>query len=97
MCPESKKSKGTGRPSKQVVPLHAPDSVFVQMLQESGVTLRQGVQSNEIGKILIVVEIRSFIDVHKYYIHYIFLLNSCGSSCVSKKTTTVPEKESQIS
>ncbi|XP_062853926.1 Fanconi anemia group D2 protein isoform X2 [Trichomycterus rosablanca] len=48
-APKSKKSKATGRPSKTVVPAEVPDSVFVQMLQESGVTLRQGTQANEIA------------------------------------------------
>ena len=50
--PESKKSKSTGRPSKAAVPSQVPDSVFVHMLRESGVTLRLGNMSNEIGMFL---------------------------------------------
>ncbi|KAL6457873.1 hypothetical protein MHYP_G00331030 [Metynnis hypsauchen] len=47
--PTSKKSKSTGRPSKAAVSDQVPDSVFVRMLQESGVTLRLGNMSNEIA------------------------------------------------
>ncbi|KAI4901467.1 hypothetical protein NFI96_014945, partial [Prochilodus magdalenae] len=47
--PKSKKSKSTGRPSKAAVPSQVPDSVFVHMLRESGVTLRLGNMSNEIA------------------------------------------------
>uniref|UniRef100_A0A8B9RFZ4 FA complementation group D2 n=1 Tax=Astyanax mexicanus TaxID=7994 RepID=A0A8B9RFZ4_ASTMX len=46
---ESKKSKSTGRPSKSAAPEQVPDSVFVSMLRESGVTLRLGNVSNEIA------------------------------------------------
>ncbi|XP_072540677.1 Fanconi anemia group D2 protein [Salminus brasiliensis] len=48
-APKSKKSKSTGRPSKSAVPEQVPDSVFVHMLRESGVTLRLGSISNEIA------------------------------------------------
>ncbi|KAG9277104.1 Fanconi anemia group D2 protein [Astyanax mexicanus] len=48
-APKSKKSKSTGRPSKSAAPEQVPDSVFVSMLRESGVTLRLGNVSNEIA------------------------------------------------
>uniref|UniRef100_A0AAR2LHB3 FA complementation group D2 n=1 Tax=Pygocentrus nattereri TaxID=42514 RepID=A0AAR2LHB3_PYGNA len=47
--PESKKRKSTGMPSKAAVSDQVPDSVFVHMLQESGVILRLGNMSNEIA------------------------------------------------
>uniref|UniRef100_A0AAR2LHF0 FA complementation group D2 n=1 Tax=Pygocentrus nattereri TaxID=42514 RepID=A0AAR2LHF0_PYGNA len=46
---ESKKRKSTGMPSKAAVSDQVPDSVFVHMLQESGVILRLGNMSNEIA------------------------------------------------
>ncbi|XP_027003019.2 Fanconi anemia group D2 protein [Tachysurus fulvidraco] len=45
---KSKKSKSAGRPSKSLT-ASVPGSVFGQMLQESGVILRQGDMANEIG------------------------------------------------
>uniref|UniRef100_A0AAR2LJ47 FA complementation group D2 n=1 Tax=Pygocentrus nattereri TaxID=42514 RepID=A0AAR2LJ47_PYGNA len=47
--PKSKKRKSTGMPSKAAVSDQVPDSVFVHMLQESGVILRLGNMSNEIA------------------------------------------------
>ncbi|XP_066521837.1 Fanconi anemia group D2 protein [Hoplias malabaricus] len=46
---KSKKRKSTGRSSKSEVPDQVPDSVFVNMLRDSGVTLRLGNMSNEIA------------------------------------------------
>ncbi|XP_043096952.1 Fanconi anemia group D2 protein isoform X2 [Puntigrus tetrazona] len=46
---KSKKSKSGGRPAKSLVQDSYPDSVFVQFLKESGVTLTAGSTANEIA------------------------------------------------
>ncbi|KAA0722888.1 Fanconi anemia group D2 protein [Triplophysa tibetana] len=47
--PKSKKIKSTGRPSKSSAKESDPDSVFVQLLKESGVTLTPVNTANEIA------------------------------------------------
>uniref|UniRef100_A0A673HY13 Fanconi anemia group D2 protein-like n=1 Tax=Sinocyclocheilus rhinocerous TaxID=307959 RepID=A0A673HY13_9TELE len=47
--PKSKKTKSSGRPTKSSAQDLHPDSVFVQFLKESGVTLRAGSTANEIA------------------------------------------------
>ncbi|RXN03852.1 Fanconi anemia group D2 [Labeo rohita] len=46
---KSKKTKSSGRPTKSSVQDSYPDSVFVQFLKESGVTLTAGSTANEIA------------------------------------------------
>uniref|UniRef100_A0A672Q6D6 Fanconi anemia group D2 protein-like n=1 Tax=Sinocyclocheilus grahami TaxID=75366 RepID=A0A672Q6D6_SINGR len=47
--PKSKKTKSSGRPTKSSLQDSYPDSVFVQFLKESGVTLTAGSTANEIA------------------------------------------------
>ncbi|XP_057186897.1 Fanconi anemia group D2 protein isoform X2 [Triplophysa rosa] len=47
--PKSKRTKSAGRPSKSSVKESHPDSVFVQLLEESGVTLTPVNTANEIA------------------------------------------------
>lgn len=47
--PKSKKTKSSGRPSKSSVKESHPDSIFVQLLSESGVTLTPANTANEIA------------------------------------------------
>lgn len=73
---ESKKTKSSGRPTKSKVQDSYPDSVFVQFLKESGVTLTAGSTANEIGKIQNekVCIVYNKCEINSYQLFFFFLL-----------------------
>ncbi|XP_073707909.1 Fanconi anemia group D2 protein [Garra rufa] len=100
---KSKKTKSSGRPTKSSVQDSYPDSVFVQFLKESGVTLTAGSAANEIGVDQVIFQkrlqqhlrknprfpniIQEFISALETYIEDPERFRNCLLPCVPSSTS----------
>uniref|UniRef100_A0A8C1GL33 FA complementation group D2 n=1 Tax=Cyprinus carpio TaxID=7962 RepID=A0A8C1GL33_CYPCA len=101
--PKSKKTKSSGRPTKSSVQDSYPDSVFVQFLKESGVTLTAGSTANEIAVDQVIFQkrlqqqlrkhprfpniIQEFISALETYIEDPERFRNCLLPCVPSSTS----------
>uniref|UniRef100_A0A672Q6K7 Fanconi anemia group D2 protein-like n=1 Tax=Sinocyclocheilus grahami TaxID=75366 RepID=A0A672Q6K7_SINGR len=101
--PKSKKTKSSGRPTKSSLQDSYPDSVFVQFLKESGVTLTAGSTANEIAADQVIFQkrlqqhlrkhprfpniIKEFISALETYIEDPERFRNCLLPCVPSSTS----------
>uniref|UniRef100_A0A672Q6L9 Fanconi anemia group D2 protein-like n=1 Tax=Sinocyclocheilus grahami TaxID=75366 RepID=A0A672Q6L9_SINGR len=98
--PKSKKTKSSGRPTKSSLQDSYPDSVFVQFLKESGVTLTAGSTANEIAADQVIFQKRlqqhlrkhprfpnEFISALETYIEDPERFRNCLLPCVPSSTS----------